>query len=312
MSVGYYGDRVIAQSAHALLSRKLKDSAFAITRLTGELPHRDVMALPCGEAALVLTMAMVGTVKRDLYLNGGSNPSSTPVTNGSFSFLDLREEAALRVNGALDCVQFYLPLNRLEAAAQDVGLNRLGDAQIDSGAVVADSILFNLASSLLPSFEDGAVVSQLFVDSISQAVASHVLATYCGAKLLDKPLRGGLAAWQQKRVLEMIEAKLTADISLDDLAAECRLSPRHLSRAFRQSMGMPPHQWLLNRRIEKAKVLLRDGRIPLLGVALGCGFADQSHFTRAFTSATGTPPGLWRRQTQVDNRLPEASIFQQL
>jgi Helix-turn-helix domain len=68
-----------------------------------------------------------------------------------------------------------------------------------------------------------------------------------------------------------------------------------LSRAFRQSIGLPPHQWLLQRRVDKAKQLLRDSRSPLAEVAADCGFADQSHFTRVFTRAVGISPGQWRR-----------------
>ena len=88
---------------------------------------------------------------------------------------------------------------------------------------------------------------------------------------------------------------LDGDISVMVLARACGLSTKHFSRAFRQSTGLPPHQWLLQRRIDKAKQLLRDSRSPLAEVAADCGFADQSHFTRVFTRAVGISPGQWRR-----------------
>jgi len=68
-----------------------------------------------------------------------------------------------------------------------------------------------------------------------------------------------------------------------------------LSRAFRQSTGVPPHRWRLNERVERAKDLLRDPALSLADVALACGFGDQSHFTRMFTAAVRLSPGLWRR-----------------
>jgi len=68
-----------------------------------------------------------------------------------------------------------------------------------------------------------------------------------------------------------------------------------VSRAFRRSMGMPPHRWLVRQRIEQAKALLREGRAPLAEISLACGFADQSHFTRCFSAWTGVSPGRWRR-----------------
>ena len=80
-----------------------------------------------------------------------------------------------------------------------------------------------------------------------------------------------------------------------EVARECRLSVSHFSRAFRRSMGVAPHNWLLTRRVEAAKEKLRDDRLSLLDVALVCGFADQSHLTRVFTRIVGVSPGAWRR-----------------
>ena len=85
------------------------------------------------------------------------------------------------------------------------------------------------------------------------------------------------------------------EITVMQLAAACGLSGHHFSRAFRHSTGVAPHQWLLQRRIEKAKQLLRQSRLPLSEVAAVCGFAHQSHFTRAFARLVGVSPGRWRR-----------------
>ena len=77
-----------------------------------------------------------------------------------------------------------------------------------------------------------------------------------------------------------------------DLAIDCGVSVSHFSRAFRQSTGLSPHQWLLKRRVDQAKSLLRDRTLSLSDVALSCGFGDQSHFTRVFTKLTGITPGI--------------------
>jgi methylphosphotriester-DNA--protein-cysteine methyltransferase len=68
------------------------------------------------------------------------------------------------------------------------------------------------------------------------------------------------------------------------------------ARAFRQSVGMPPHQWLMQHRVDPARALLLSSPLALSDIALACGFAGQSHFTRAFTRRVGTSPGAWRRQ----------------
>jgi AraC-like DNA-binding protein len=73
------------------------------------------------------------------------------------------------------------------------------------------------------------------------------------------------------------------------------LSVSHFSRAFAVSIGLPPHRWLLNRRVERAKSMLSNAAPTLSEVAIACGFADQSHFTRTFTREVGISPGAWRR-----------------
>jgi transcriptional regulator GlxA family with amidase domain len=83
-------------------------------------------------------------------------------------------------------------------------------------------------------------------------------------------------------------------IALVELARACRLSSSAFVRAFKQSMGVPPHQWLLLRRIDRAIELMRDGTVQLAEVALSAGFADQSHFTRIFAGKMGVSPGVWR------------------
>ena len=109
------------------------------------------------------------------------------------------------------------------------------------------------------------------------------------------PVRGGLAPWQERRAKELLDAHIGGGITLNALARSCELSTRHFTRAFRQSTGVAPYQWLQYRRVEKAKNLLEKSSAPLSNVAFDCGFADQSHFTRTFSRAAGLSPGKWRR-----------------
>jgi len=69
----------------------------------------------------------------------------------------------------------------------------------------------------------------------------------------------------------------------------------HFSHAFRRTLGVAPHNWLIEQRIVLSKEKLHDDRLSLSDVAAECGFSDQSHFTRHFTRAVGVSPGTWRR-----------------
>lgn len=108
--------------------------------------------------------------------------------------------------------------------------------------------------------------------------------------------RGGLSPALTNRICEYIESHLDERISLHSLAGMAGLSAHHFARAFRKSVGKPPHGYLLQRRLEHVEQLLRDTRLPLSQIAQAVGFSDQSHLARHFRRLTGVPPSLARRQ----------------
>jgi AraC-like DNA-binding protein/PAS domain-containing protein len=109
--------------------------------------------------------------------------------------------------------------------------------------------------------------------------------------------RGGLSPGLKNRICEFIEEHLGEKISLDALSSVAGLSPNHFARAFQQSVGMPPHRYLLRRRVEHVEQLLRETQLPLSQIALTVGFSDQSHLARHFRRLTGVPPSLARRSS---------------
>ncbi len=115
----------------------------------------------------------------------------------------------------------------------------------------------------------------------------------------QRPVQGGLAGWQLRRITAFMNEHAHQDVALDELAALAGLSAKHFARAFRQSTGVPPHRWLIEKRIDRAKALLTGGDLGLAEIALACGFADQSHFTAAFRRGTGVTPGAFRQETRL-------------
>ena len=128
------------------------------------------------------------------------------------------------------------------------------------------------------------------------------LLTHHAAPALDAPegeqppARGGLAPWQERRAKELMSTHLGRQVPLAFVAGECRLSVSHFARSFKQCTGKPPHRWLLENRVERAKELLLDAAVSLAEVALDCGFSDQSHFTRIFKQHTGQSPAVYRKK----------------
>src|SRR4029077_224445 len=122
----------------------------------------------------------------------------------------------------------------------------------------------------------------------------HIAQTYGGMRPVSRLVQGGLAPWQERRAKEMIAANLDG-VPVKELARECRLSTAHFSRAFRRSVGVAPHNWLIEQRILLSKKKLRDDRMSLTDVAVECGVCDQAHCTRHFVRIVGVSPGAWRR-----------------
>src|SRR5437867_1437837 len=129
------------------------------------------------------------------------------------------------------------------------------------------------------------------VEAVTTALG-HLLVRHAGIEQ-PRPVhsRGGLSSAAKSRVLELIEAALDARLTVEMLSREVGLSPAHFARAFKETMGRAPHQYLLALRLERARRLLETTEVSLSDIAHRAGFADQAHFTRLFERAFGTTPG---------------------
>ena len=103
-----------------------------------------------------------------------------------------------------------------------------------------------------------------------------------------------MSGFNLRRVTEYIEDNLTRDLTLAEIAGVARMSTHYFSRAFRNSTGIPPHRYVVDRRIAKAKTLLSGSDLPLVEVGLTVGFQNQSHFTTLFHKRTGITPKAYR------------------
>jgi AraC family transcriptional regulator len=133
------------------------------------------------------------------------------------------------------------------------------------------------------------------VEAVTSALG-HLLVHHAGVGTRPSAARaalihGGLSAAAKRRALEMIDGLLDARLTVAMLAREVGLSPAHFARAFKQTMGRAPHQYLLALRLERARRLLETTRATLSDIAQRAGFADQAHFTRLFKRAFGITPG---------------------
>jgi AraC family transcriptional regulator len=135
---------------------------------------------------------------------------------------------------------------------------------------------------------------RLLTSSVAHELISHTLLSQVGARQ-GLRLKGGLATHQRRQLVAYIDSQLAEPISLGQLAGLCALSEYHFARMFRASFGLPPHQYVLARRLDRAREMLRGTLLPLGEIALACGFASASHFTNRFKQVLGGTPGEYRQ-----------------
>ena len=115
-----------------------------------------------------------------------------------------------------------------------------------------------------------------------------------GAAAPDR--RGGLRAWQARKVRAYIDSHIAGPVLVADLCAVVQLSEAHFSRAFRRTFGKSPHAFMIKRRVELAAQYMLQTEASLSDIALRCGFADQPHLSKHFRRTTGQTPAAWRRE----------------
>lgn len=158
-----------------------------------------------------------------------------------------------------------------------------------------DPLIKTLGLSLLENSDAGDPHKSLFAESLIQTLTLHLLTNYTEASRSSAAfLSGGLSGYRLNRVEEYIDANLENEISLADLASVADLSAFHFARAFRRSTGSTPQQYVMQRRLERAKMLLARPDLPIVEVSLRSGFKNQSHFTSWFRKYTKFTPKLWR------------------
>ena len=160
--------------------------------------------------------------------------------------------------------------------------------------LIRDPFLVELAKSLHRESRDGHL-TELFTQSVATLTATHLVRSYSNRSRVFHSYRGGMGPSRERRVLSYIAEHLNESITLEELAKVAEISPNYLIALFRQSIGMTPHKYVVLKRVEQARMLLKHRDLTLLEIAQRCGFQDQSQFTTVFRRYAGITPGQLRR-----------------
>lgn len=277
-----------------IVSKALHKATLAVTELRYDARDHGLTAPLPRQDAYLIALQLRACHDHDLYFEGRlTQPSNYGA--GVTTIYDLRQVPVADIRDPFHSLMLYLPREALNEVADEAGASHPDELRYPRAVGIDDVIVRQLLSSVLPAIASPEHAHPLFLDHVVLAMTGHVAAAYGGVVNVHAR-RGGLAAWQLKRAMELMAGSLVNGPALTDVARECGLSSRHFARAFRQSTGIPPHRWLMKHRVEQAKALLRTRALPLADIALRCGFADQSHFTRVFSREAGVGPGEWRRR----------------
>ncbi|HYR92146.1 MAG TPA: AraC family transcriptional regulator [Terriglobia bacterium] len=202
-------------------------------------------------------------------------PADMPVWGYSEEIRSVRE---LRVSFAPKVLESILG-DELDSAKTDTPVVLLYDDKVARCAVL-----------LAEECQEPLGGDRLYGESLTTALTGALFTR----RKVETQRANGLSPWQLRRAMEYLEAHMTQDVSLEEMAKLAGLSQSQFARAFKISVGMPPYKWFLDARIKRAQELLLRGKESIALIAIQTGFADQSHFTKTFRRATGATPKHWQ------------------
>jgi AraC family transcriptional regulator len=274
------------------------ENNFTITRLQSSvgLPNRIMKASAVKALLVSVSLRSIPLGRYQLWVDARQLPTSYVPAFRS-NIIDFDAGPGCWAGSAFDYVHYHVPRESLDEIAEDWELGPVGEYK--QSVIEDDLVLAQMTKYILPSVTMGDKPCSLALDQFQLILGAHLLQRYGGLARIQHPAVGGLATWQKRRALELLRENLDGSVRLCDLARECGLSVSHFARSFKAVFGVSSHQWLTDRRIDRAKELLSQTQLPLIDVAAQSGFGDQAAFTRTFHRVVGTSPGRWRREHQA-------------
>jgi AraC family transcriptional regulator len=200
----------------------------------------------------------------------------------------------VRWEGNENCLQIQLPASFLKRVAEET-LGKNGDRlTLVPTFQSRNQQLEAIANLVMAEVQQHQPGGALYLDSLANMLAMQLLRHHGTTSSQVPSYEGGLPTYQLNQVLDYIDAGLAEEIRLSDLAELLGMSPFHFGRMFKQSLGISPHQYVIQQRIERAKSLLKHSDRAIIEIALECGFTSHSHLSKQFRKVVGMTPKAFR------------------
>lgn len=224
-------------------------------------------------------------------MDAGSTSQTTPLLPGSVFLYSKSDFLWLYRSHPSECLHMTLDPALLRQVAADCALSNT--VEIDCRVMFADPTILHLAQLFKAEILNAGLAGQIYTESLANVLAVHLLRNYSG--VASKPLLpDAIDDFELAQVKDFIAAHLAEDLTISQMAAVAHLSQFHFARAFKAATGQPPHRYVRQQRIERAKMLLSVTRLSVSEVAERVGFSNQSHFAAQFRKETGVTPKVYR------------------
>ena len=187
---------------------------------------------------------------------------------------------------------FLEPTHIAKIAYESIDVDRV---EILPHFATPDPLIYQICLALTAELASNGVCSRLYVDSLITTLSIHLLRQYSAREQLVRAYTDGLPKCKLQQVIDYIDDHLTDDLSLKEIANVVEISPHYFTSLFKQSTGLSAYQFVIHRRMERAKQLLKRQDLSLVEVSLQVGFQSQSHFTNVFRKCTGMTPRVYRK-----------------
>jgi AraC family transcriptional regulator len=285
-------------SLSAVANTKQLPQVFAFGETTQglalQLRSDPVGVLEVPELQSLLVAIHVGAAAKVSCRRGGVSHTGSAV-HGDIDIIPAHTASRWEIHDQNDTALILsLPPSLLDVVAEEHGFDSR-HLEIRNRFQIRDAQLENIGWALKTEMESSYPSGRLYVESLAVSVASRLISAYSS---ITQPLpqqTGGLGGRRLKQTLTYIEDNLSEDLSLSQLASITGISASHFKTLFRESAGVPLHQYVIQRRIDRAKDLLMAGKLSIAEIALATGFSHQSHLARHMRRASGLSPRAMKR-----------------
>lgn len=230
--------------------------------------------------------------KRVTWSVDGGKPQTTSLPAGSVFLYSQREFVWHRREKESEYVNLMLEPQLINQLADDNGITT--SIELEHKVIFPDPTILHVAQLLKSEAVNGGLSGNLYVESLRNLLAIHLLRNYTGVKEKSSSEVGVLDSLKLQEIKDYIEENLAEELTIANLAGLVPMSEFHFARTFKSLLGEPPHRYILKRRIERAKILLKVTQYSAAEIAYQVGFSNPSHFTSQFRKLVGATPKVYR------------------